>query len=1048
LASITSKLNDLGYQYKYDHRNRLVEKRIPGKDWEYIVYNKLDMPVLTQDANQRTEIPNEWLLTKYDAIGRVAYTGIYNENATRVPLQNALYSNSFSQYETMTTVSQNITGVDVYYTNGVLPIVNITIYTINYYDSYVDLPAGLTSTVTTSYGKTSTANTKGLATVNKVRVLGTNNWITTVTYYDEKARPIYVYSKNDELQTTDIVESKLDDFTGRVLETKTTHKKTGHADVVTVDSFEYDHLDRLISQTQKINNQVSNRIVKNNYDELGQLTSKVVGNGVVKGYKDVTSGISISGDVITKTGSIGWNTGLATQGSFTGDGYVEFIAKEGNYATMVGLSNSNANADFTSIKYAIHPWANNIRIYEQGVNLGNKTTFVTNDVLRIERIGNKIHYKKNGETFYISNENSVGTLLGDVSLYTNGAQIKDLKIVDNNKGLQTVDYKYNVRGWLKNINQDANNDNDLFNFSLKYNDITDANKRLYNGNISQTSWNTLNTDTSSKTYTYNYDALNRILGATGVNGSNYNVSGITYDKNGNILSLIRNGHTNVGATSFGVMDNLVYSYDNGNKLTKVLDNGNDIYGFKDGANTTTEYTYDVNGNMKTDANKGITNIVYNHLNLPTQVSIGGQNITYTYDAAGMKLKKVVNGTTTEYAGNYMYENNVLQFFNHPEGYVSPVNANDISQGFKYVYQYKDHLGNVRLSYTDNDNSGVIDASTEIIEESNYYPFGLKHKGYNGNVSSLGNGVAQKFGYNGKELEESLGLDLYEMDLRMYDPAIGRWNGIDPVTHHSMSTYTAFDNNPIFWADPSGADAENENFSSTEEWMKAHGISQDDLITVYKTTASSEGNTNGGGNTSQKKGPIKDFLQRVYNKIQYGEYLTDKDFDKKYNESFEILIWKKTSASDVGHTAIRINGVVYGYYPTDMDGNGVYDVNDLKNSDGVMRVQNKKSFVASYMNQEITSYEIKATKQQKNLMLNELTHFTNDPGKYKLWGNQCTSVVLKVMAKSNIKIQYSEGQLISNPLIISHAMSPNTLKSALNNSRNDFIIKSKTSFIVK
>ncbi len=111
-----------------------------------------------------------------------------------------------------------------------------------------------------------------------------------------------------------------------------------------------------------------------------------------------------------------------------------------------------------------------------------------------------------------------------------------------------IDYKYNVRGWLKNINQDANNDNDLFNFSLKYNDITDANKRLYNGNISQTSWNTLNTDTSSKTYTYNYDALNRILGATGVNGSNYNVSGITYDKNGNILSLIRNGHTNVGAT--------------------------------------------------------------------------------------------------------------------------------------------------------------------------------------------------------------------------------------------------------------------------------------------------------------------------------------------------------------------------------------------------------------------------------------------------------------------------------------------------------------------
>lgn len=70
----------------------------------------------------------------------------------------------------------------------------------------------------------------------------------------------------------------------------------------------------------------------------------------------------------------------------------------------------------------------------------------------------------------------------------------------------------------------------------------------------------------------------------------------------------------------------------------------------------------------------------------------------------------------------------------------------------------------------------------------------------------GNSVANKFKYNGVELEESLGLNLYEMDVRSYDPAIARFTSIDPVTHHSMSTFTAFDNNPVFWADPSGADA--------------------------------------------------------------------------------------------------------------------------------------------------------------------------------------------------------------------------------------------------
>ena len=69
---------------------------------------------------------------------------------------------------------------------------------------------------------------------------------------------------------------------------------------------------------------------------------------------------------------------------------------------------------------------------------------------------------------------------------------------------------------------------------------------------------------------------------------------------------------------------------------------------------------------------------------------------YIYDATGLKLKKTVGSTTTEYAGNYIYQNGTLQFSNHPEGYVTP----DGSGGYDYIYQYKDHLGNVRLSYAD------------------------------------------------------------------------------------------------------------------------------------------------------------------------------------------------------------------------------------------------------------------------------------------------------------------------------------------------------------
>ncbi|MCV6629792.1 MAG: hypothetical protein OIF50_08025, partial [Flavobacteriaceae bacterium] len=94
----------------------------------------------------------------------------------------------------------------------------------------------------------------------------------------------------------------------------------------------------------------------------------------------------------------------------------------------------------------------------------------------------------------------------------------------------------------------------------------------------------------------------------------------------------------------------------------------------------------------------------------------------------------------------------------------------------------------------------------ILDEKNYYPFGLQHRGYNFANSPLGNATAKKFGYNGIELEEGLGVDLYEMNFRQYDPTLGRFTSIDPVVHHSLSTYNAFDNNPVYWADPSGADS--------------------------------------------------------------------------------------------------------------------------------------------------------------------------------------------------------------------------------------------------
>ncbi len=681
-----TELGELCYQYKYDNRNRLVLKKIPGKLWEYIVYDKLDRPILTQDANLRAN--KKWLFTKYDALGRTVFTGMYT-HASDVNQHEMQYhvntqNNEASEYfeNRVPTISSGL-----YYTNNNFPSTNLKTLTVNYYDGYTDLPTGFTLPTTNTYNERITTNTKGLATVSKVKVLETSSWITTITCYDEKARPIYVYSHNEFLGTTDIVENKLD-FVGKVLETKTTHQKGTEDAIVIVDAFTYDHGGRMKKQTQTIAGHTEN-IVENKYDALGQLAKKEVGG---------------------------------------------------------------------------------------------------------------------------SGENS----------------------------LQKVDYSYNVRGWLKNINQDTHNDNDLFNFTLVYDKPTSG-TALFNGNISQTSWNTLNTDRSSKTYSYQYDALNRIVSASGATTSNYDVSGIQYDKNGNILRLTRRGHLNSAATSFGVMDNLTYTYDSGNKLLKVNDTGSADFGFKDSnTSTSNDYYYDQNGNL-TSIHNGFGIDQYNHLNLPTRVAKDRSNIiNYIYDANGTKLRKVVtengNTSTTDYAGNYVYKNNNLEFFNHVEGYVTKDNT-----GFNYVYQYKDHLGNVRLSYSDANGDGDIDVTNdpntnEIVEESNYYPFGLKHKGYNDIVLSLGNSAAQKFGYNGKELNEELGLEWHDFGARNYDASLGRWMNLDPLSDDYVrwSPYTYTMNNPIFFIDPDGKRIKiGDNYYSYEKDRNYDDIEDDFERDVYK-----------------------------------------------------------------------------------------------------------------------------------------------------------------------------------------------------------------------
>lgn len=371
--------------------------------------------------------------------------------------------------------------------------------------------------------------------------------------------------------------------------------------------------------------------------------------------------------------------------------------------------------------------------------------------------------------------------------------------------LQYTDYSYNIRGWLTGINSSALNegDGDLFGMDLLYNTTNSqlANVNYYNGNISGIVWkmNTL----EKKGYSFGYDGYNRLLSATYKQGSTlatYNgfSENMTYDANGNIATLNR---FQLGTQ----IDGLTYHYMNSEKSNRLLyvDDSKTSAGFY-AANTanTTDYTYDLNGNMNADYNKKL-NIVYNYLNLPAKITTSvnaTDKVEYLYDALGTKLAKKPNADATAaeyYMGDVVLKGSAfgVEYVITPEG-----KANNASGAYTYEYHLKDHLGNTRVAYIAGTNGAA-----EVKQQADYYPFGMM-------ISNTAEAYAANdndYLYNGKERQDNLlggvNLDLYDYGARMYDPQLGRWHNVDPLAELSRrwSPYSYCYNNPIRFIDPDG-----------------------------------------------------------------------------------------------------------------------------------------------------------------------------------------------------------------------------------------------------
>ena len=170
---------------------------------------------------------------------------------------------------------------------------------------------------------------------------------------------------------------------------------------------------------------------------------------------------------------------------------------------------------------------------------------------------------------------------------------------------------------------------------------------------------------------------------------------------------------------------------------------------------------------------------------------GKGTISYTYDAAGNKLKKEVNETgqplkTTLYVAGAVYENDVLQFIAHEEGRVRISN-----NAFVYDYFITDHLGNVRMTLTDETKTDAYPVASletaSLATESTFYG-GLNDgrvnkntvTGYPNDTYTIPNDFIQKLRGDGVKMGANMVLKVMAGD--KYNLRINSWyklNGSSP-----------------------------------------------------------------------------------------------------------------------------------------------------------------------------------------------------------------------------------------------------------------------------
>lgn len=209
--------------------------------------------------------------------------------------------------------------------------------------------------------------------------------------------------------------------------------------------------------------------------------------------------------------------------------------------------------------------------------------------------------------------------------------------------------------------------------------------------------------------------------------------------------------------------------------------------------------------------------------------------TYRYhanDAASLLLnERPVYGSAR--LGSLRQQMELLALPNFDAADANPVQNIDLN------YELTDHLGNVCAVVTgrllDGNGSGTAKQG-ELVSAQGYEPFGSLLPGRNFSSDSYRN-LFQGMEHD-DEFYGSTGTS-YTTEFRQYDPRIGRWLSIDPLASvfPHQSPYCAYNNNPIYWIDPTGqggevtADKANKTITVNQKvffWKNKEGANNDQV----------------------------------------------------------------------------------------------------------------------------------------------------------------------------------------------------------------------------